>query len=396
MLPYPRSAVFAGIAICLLTSLTACANGPAGEALQKSLAADPRLKDNRVVLGQPNLSTPTNSPSNPTPADPSVASQNIEPGTDAASLNESNSNLADQQSSNPNAAVPQPGDPDFIGPVLSLNGPLQTSTPASNSNNQSVAASAQSFSDLSKTPQSLRQYVEDLAALGAFPPRSSRANSQADQRTLFEPNKTITRREYARWLVAINNLMHSDRPAQQIRLGLETSQPAFQDVPRTDLDFAVIQGLAETGIVPSPLSGDATTVTFRPNAPLTRESLVLWKVPLDTRQALPTATIEAVKQTWGFQDAARIEPRALRAVLIDFQNGDLANIRRAFGYTTLFQPKKPVTRAEAAAALWYFGFQGEGQSAQAVLKAGRQPNQTNQTNQTATVSSPGLSTPVTP
>jgi hypothetical protein len=121
------------------------------------------------------------------------------------------------------------------------------------------------------------------------------------------------------------------------------------------------------------LSGDSTTVLFRPDAPLTREQLVLWKVPLDTRQALPTANLDAVKQTWGFQDIGKIDPKALRAVLADFQNGEQSNIRRVFGYTTLFQPKKLVTRAEAAGALWYFGTQGEGVSAVDALKLKRSP-----------------------
>ena len=151
--------------------------------------------------------------------------------------------------------------------------------------------------------------------------------------------------------------------------------PAFQDVPSTDPDFGVIQGLAEAGLIPSRLSGDATAVLFRPNAPLTREQLILWKVPLDTRGALPTASTEAVRESWGFQDVARIEPRALRALLADFQNGEQSNIRRAFGYTTLFQPKKPVTRAEAAAAVWYFGSAGEGISAQEALELKQQQRQ---------------------
>ncbi|MEY4519026.1 MAG: hypothetical protein RLZZ499_1625, partial [Cyanobacteriota bacterium] len=56
-----------------------------------------------------------------------------------------------------------------------------------------------------------------------------------------------------------------------------------------------------------------------------------------------------------------------RALYDDFQNGDRSNVRRIFGYTTLFQPKKPVTRAEAAASLWYFGFQGDGITAKEVL-----------------------------
>lgn len=227
-----------------------------------------------------------------------------------------------------------------------------------------------SFTDLNKTPTELRQYVQDVASLGILTPATSSQKGVKGRTDLFQPNKTVTRREYARWLVAANNRLYGDRPTQQIRLGTSTAEPAFRDVPRTDPDFPAIQGLAEAGIIPSRLSGDATVVNFRPNAPLTREYLILWKVPMDTRQALPTANIDAVKQTWGFQDAAKIDPRALRAVLADHQNGDLANIRRAFGYTTLFQPKKPVTRAEAAAALWYFGFQGEGQSAQDALGTG--------------------------
>ncbi|WP_421655474.1 S-layer homology domain-containing protein [Leptothermofonsia sp. ETS-13] len=227
-----------------------------------------------------------------------------------------------------------------------------------------------SFTDLNKTPAELRQYVEDVARLGILTPALTHRlkQNQAKGGPLFEPNKTITRREYARWLVAANNRLHSDRPTQQIRLGLATSQPAFRDVPKSDPDFPAIQGLAEAGIIPSSLSGDPTAVNFRPNAPLTRESLLLWKVPMDIRQALPHANIDTVKQTWGFQDAAKIDPKALRAVLADHQNGDLSNIRRVFGYTMLFQPKKAMTRAEAAATLWYFGFQGEGQSAQDAAK----------------------------
>lgn len=225
------------------------------------------------------------------------------------------------------------------------------------------------FTDLDKTPKELRSYVEELSRLGVLTPSGTNTKAASPKSSdRFEPNKVITRREYARWLVSVNNRLFSDRSAQQIRLGLDSSQPAFRDVPRTDPDFAAIQGLAEAGLIPSSLTGDSTTVTFRPNDPLTRENLLLWKVPIDTRQSLPTATIEAIKQTWGFQDAARIESRALKAVLADFQNGDQANVRRAFGYTTLFQPKKSVTRAEAAATLWYFGYQGEGRSAQDALK----------------------------
>jgi hypothetical protein len=250
------------------------------------------------------------------------------------------------------------------------------------------------FTDLDKVPQELRAQVEAVAQLEILTPEtpkvkagnpstSTQTDAKADP-SKFEPNKQISRRDFARWLVAGNNRFNRDRPSNQIRLASEASQPAFQDVPRTHPDFAVIQGLAEAGIIPSPLSGDSTTVTFRPEAALTRETLVTWKVPLDTRQPLPTATIAAITETWGFQDASRIDARALRSVLADFQNGDLANIRRVYGFTTLFQPKKAVSRAEAAAALWYFGYQGEGRSAIDLLKPTPAPTASPQTTPTAT------------
>mgnify|MGYP005845595725 CR=1 FL=1 len=222
---------------------------------------------------------------------------------------------------------------------------------------------AQSFADLEEAPDALQPYLTDLAQLGVLSVAEG-----SDGAGNLQPNEPITRRQFARWLLTTNNLFFSDRPANTIRLSNASNQPVFQDVPQSDPDFEVIQGLAEAGLVPSPLSGEATTVTFRPDAPLTREDLLTWKVPLDVRRNLPTATVDAIQQTWGFQDTARIAPVALKAVLADFQNGDLANIRRAFGFTTLLQPKKSVTRAEAAATLWYFGYQGEGVSAEDVLQ----------------------------
>ncbi|MGJ5631024.1 S-layer homology domain-containing protein [Nostoc sp. CALU 1950] len=273
---------------------------------------------------------------------------------------------------NPNEttnAVPQPVDPQFIGPTPPANLAAQPPSTANNQITPTATPESQEFNDLNKAPQEWRQYIQDLAALGvlSLEPKTTKSNSTTTTNQ-FEPSKIITHREYARWLIAANNAMHISNPAKQIRLASETTQPAFSDVSAKDPDFPAIQGLAEAGLIPSPLSGDSTVVLFRPDAPLTREQLLLWKLPLDTRQALPSANLDAVKQTWGFQDAARIDPKALRAVLADYQNGEQSNIRRVFGYTTLFQPKKPVTRAEAATALWSFGTQGEGVSAAEVLK----------------------------
>jgi hypothetical protein len=218
------------------------------------------------------------------------------------------------------------------------------------------------FTDLEQTPQALRPYVEDLARLGIL---TSKPGTPPGN--LFKPNGIITRRDYARWLVSANNKLFANSPGKQIRLAVNTSQAVFSDVPQTDPDFTVIQGLAEAGLIPSSLKGDSNALLFRPEAPLTRENLILWKVPLDNRQALPSTSVEGIKQTWGFQDAAKTDPIALRALAADFQNGEQANLRRVFGFTTLFQPKKTVTRAEAAGALWYFGFQGDGISGKDAL-----------------------------
>jgi hypothetical protein len=276
------------------------------------------------------------------------------------------------------AALPQPGDPEFIGPVWPSDGAGTTASPTANPANDS------GFADLNQAPAELQPYLTDLAKLGVLPLQAG--GTATAQGGSFQPNQQVTRREFARWLVTANNAIHANQPARKIRLATATDQPAFQDVPATDPDFAVIQGLANAGVIPSPLAGDATTVTFRPDAPLTRQDLILWKVPLDTRQALPTATLDAVKQTWGFQDAAQISPEALRAVLADFQNSDLSNIRRAFGYTTILQPLKPVSRAEAAAVLWYFGAQGDGLTAKDVLAARQATNPT--ASQTPAVTGP--------
>ena len=437
--------------IALLLSLTACANSYNSKALEQSLAADSRLKDNPITFGESSQNTDDNQTTAKLPSDfpseiplyPTAELQDVKPTTstdpekqtvwttkDPSNLVQSfyqkqfqsdswqivnqpdsssetdklvarRNNLQVQLSFNPSStdsqtpssnqpstsnksasvtefviqytrnldtAVSQPSDPNFIGPVLSSD----VSTPATDTSNekQPILDQTIAFTDLNKAPTQLRQYVQDLAALGVV---ADNSQSKSANSAVFEPNKIISRREYVRWLVNANNQIYTNSPGKQIRLASRDTEPVFQDVAKTDPDFPAIQGLADAGLIPSRLSGDSTAVLFRPNAPLTRENLILWKVPLDTREVLPSASIDAVKQTWGFQDAAKIEPKALKAVLADFQNSDQSNIRRVFGYTALFQPKKPVTRAEAAAAIWYFGSEGEGISAKEALQLKNQP-----------------------
>lgn len=193
-------------------------------------------------------------------------------------------------------------------------------------------------------------YLADLQKLGVIP-------------SDLNMNATISRREYARWLVTTHNRFFSD-PTQQIRLTPPDRElPIFTDVPQSDPDFSFIQGLANAGII------DRNTREFQPDRPLTREVLLQWKVLLDVRRPIPPASSNAVQNAWNFQDSDRISPPALGAVLQDSRAGELSNIRRSFGFTTLLQPGKHVSRLEAALSLWYFGDGEKGISAKEVLSA---------------------------
>ena len=143
--------------------------------------------------------------------------------------------------------------------------PTATSENPNNTNNNPI-------------PQELNPFVEDVAKLGVF-----KAPNSQETGTLPDPNGNILRSQYARWLVEVNNKLYANNPSKQIRLAVSSSEPIFTDVPTSHPNFAAIQGLAEAGLIPSPLSGDNTITKFRPDIPLTREDLIRWKVPLDTR-----------------------------------------------------------------------------------------------------------------
>ena len=337
--------------------------------------------------------------------------QSLEPDPQIAE----NAEVVSTETSNSNSGNSSPSTDDKQSADTSTEEGAAEDADASEAAEAEPAVVAGDYTDIGKAPEEIQPYLVDLIELGLLEVRpvaapatpapkpadtaastdddSTESDSEADSDEAssestpaptpsqpanppapdeFRPNQAMTRREYARWLLAVNNKFYAGVRTRIIRPGVTSSQPVFQDVPTSDSDFAAIQGLAEAGIIPSPLTGSSTTVTFRPNAPLTRKDLLLWKVPLDTRQALPEASISAVQQAWGFQDAAKIAPRALQAVLADYQNGDFANIRRAFNYTTLFQPDKAATRAEGGAVLWRFGNPAEGITAAEI----RNPNGT--------------------
>lgn len=426
-----RPALFACLTIALLGSLSACAGNPTGTALEQSLAPDPQhLGENPGSAPPEETPANTSEPENPEPSTvelPTNFPEQIPRYANAELISTSEGEQGQEtrwRSSDPSNVIqsyyqtqfeeknweivntPTPegegslvAKGDNLRVTVSLEPQETPETPTEfeieylSEGQEVVTAPSPEVSptsepsptptipselqelgkEIKEVPEGLRTYVSALSELGALklsPPPSAET---PEPTPLSEPNKAIARRELARWLVEVNNRMYANRPGKVIRLAAPTDEPAFKDVSNTDPDFAYIQGLAETGLIPSSLTGDAIAVNFEPDKPVTREQLILWKVPLDTRQPLPNASVEAVNQAWGFQDTAQIDSNALRAVLMDFNNGDFSNIRRVYGFTTLFQPKATVTRAEAAASLWYFGFQGDGVSAEELLKANTQP-----------------------
>ncbi|KAJ6867849.1 hypothetical protein NC651_033012 [Populus alba x Populus x berolinensis] len=176
-----------------------------------------------------------------------------------------------------------------------------------------------------------------------------------------QPSDLCTRREYARWLVAASSVLSRSTvskvyPAMYIE---NVTELAFDDITPDDPDFSSIQGLAEAGFISSKLSNHdllSSSVEnqgpfyFAAESPLSRQDLVSWKMALDKRQ-LPEADKKMLYKLSGFRDIDKINPDAWPALVADLSAGDQGIISLAFGCTRLFQPDKPVTKAQAAVAL---------------------------------------------
>ncbi|KAK9103631.1 hypothetical protein Sjap_020885 [Stephania japonica] len=176
-----------------------------------------------------------------------------------------------------------------------------------------------------------------------------------------QPGDLCTRREYARWLVTASGTLSKNSvskvyPAMYIE---KVSELAFDDITPEDPDFSSIQGLAEAGLIASKLSrndllqsseGVQEPFYFFPESPLSRQDLVSWKMATEKRQ-LPEVDRKILYQTCGFIDIDRINPDAWPAIVADHSSGVHGIMALAFGYTRLFQPDKPVTKAQAAIAL---------------------------------------------
>ena len=248
---------------------------------------------------------------------------------------------------------------------------LPTPTPIA-SPTESPTPTPIGWQDIDKTPAQLRPYVDDMLALNLVLPDAQMPDAN-------RLNAPISRREFAKWLLLTNNRLYQSRPTKQIRIDRPSSTPTFQDIPNSDPDFAILQSLADAGILPSTLSRDTKNEgkndRFKPSEALTREELLRWKMPFDSRPSqADVLAIETLRKTLPFQDLSKvIHPETLRLIALDLQNGDRSNLRRSLGYTTLLQPQRSVTRAEAAAVLWSIGAEGAVLTAKDLLKGSSIP-----------------------
>ncbi|ERN04368.1 uncharacterized protein LOC18432527 [Amborella trichopoda] len=177
------------------------------------------------------------------------------------------------------------------------------------------------------------------------------------------PEALCTRREYVRWLLKANSLL--ERSAK-CRLFLPTyvagsPDPSFDDISPNDSDFCYIQALAESGIVLSKLTvnqsggvdNDNSTcqqrIEFSPDSLISRLDLMNWKTMLEY-SVYPEVDDKMLLKV-DFMDVMAMEQDASIELFMDMLAGDGSIVRRVFGQSRRFQPRKPVTKAQAAVAL---------------------------------------------
>ncbi|KAL5994368.1 hypothetical protein ACLOJK_024418 [Asimina triloba] len=173
------------------------------------------------------------------------------------------------------------------------------------------------------------------------------------------PSDLCTRREYARWLVSASSALSRNTvskvyPAMYIE---NVTELAFDDVTPEDPDFPSIQGLAEAGLISSKLSRNdmhhlsdkgQDPVMFSPES----HSLAAKRLAQTFFVAkLLIPHVQTLYQSSGFIDIDKINPEAWPAIAADMSAGEQGITGLAFGFTRLFQPDKPVTKAQAAIAL---------------------------------------------
>lgn len=234
--------------------------------------------------------------------------------------------------------------------------PLSERSQNTGSNESGTAGSANhpKFTDLAETAQ--RPMIEELSAIGLFDGSSNN----------FEPDKKISRGEYAKWLFnASNALLPLDK---QIHMA-PSAPPFFSDLNASDPNYKYVQALANAGY-----SVGYDDKTFKGNQPITREEMISMKVGVDGGKTFEPYRGQ-MAFVWKFSDSKDVDERFTGYIHQDYYTSGTygSNIQRAFGKVGTFHPKTAATRAEAAGTLWQIGqFGDHGHTAAAILQKRRE------------------------
>jgi hypothetical protein len=205
------------------------------------------------------------------------------------------------------------------------------------------------YTDLSSTFG--EEQIVDLAALGVFGAPTG----------TFNPNGTITRGDFVKWLVLANNAIFGNLPGKQIHPSPLTTS-SYSDVPTTHPDFPYIQGMYDAGF-----TAGFPGRTFKPDAALTHEQMIAIKESVDRGgvQSYYIANWNSAMPDWSdknqinkiFRGAIAEDSGLDRAAVVTWSHPDLVinNVARSFGAIATFRPQEPVTRAQAAVVLWKMG-----------------------------------------
>jgi S-layer homology domain len=220
---------------------------------------------------------------------------------------------------------------------------LESASPA-----PAVQATTVAYTDLSGTFG--QKQITDLAALGVFGPPTG----------TFNPNGSITRADFVKWLVQANNAIFANDPDKVIRKS-QVTKSAYPDVAPSHPDFAYIQGMYDAGFAIG-----FPDKTFKPDAPLTREQMIAIKEAVDRGGVDKYYVSFWDSTTPDWKDKAQINKQFRGAIGEDSgldrqavaqaqQQLVIGNVPRTFGAIAMLRPQQPVTRGEAALILWKIG-----------------------------------------
>jgi hypothetical protein len=190
-----------------------------------------------------------------------------------------------------------------------------------------AASPTDSFGDIKGL--SSEEPVRNLATLGII-----------DKAGQFKPFEPITRAEFVRWVVTANNV-YANGNALTVLKAAETPEATFVDVKPSDPDWKYIQGLANAGYV---VGIDKTH--FAPNRPITREEMIMIKAQLDEGSEIKTGQFD--HRYVGYSDLDKANPDYIGAMYHDTCATTTNNSARIWGSIKVLNPKKPLTRSEAA------------------------------------------------